>query len=293
MEPYTVLYTDSSLMPADPPLAFACQADDTDHAEEQCADAYKDDANFDIVWVVQTADVDAAYADYWFTENEDTAMVIDSTKRYLVLLAARGNPDVQQDPDRPPFGCPEDQLVFVGSIEKAQTAVREYIARWNIGGGQWVGGDVQDGKTLAHVGMVHYNGRYAEGEQPSRGAHVVFKRLPIYDTPMFAPGVPADAMERTMEVPYEQFARIVADLALHPDEVGELDEKTTHDRFVEAMAGVVAQYCGGMVLAAGYGKITVAPTDSLPGSGMGIWEHGAEPVADDGPSPSRPKGPGA
>jgi len=64
MQTYIVLYRDSSLLPLDAPLGFRCQADDTDHAEEQTLDAYPD---AEIMWVVQTADVNEALADYWGT----------------------------------------------------------------------------------------------------------------------------------------------------------------------------------------------------------------------------------
>ncbi len=62
MNKYTILYRDSSLLPADPPLIFQCDADDGDHAEEQCDNAYP---GCEAVWIVETADVDAAYDDYW------------------------------------------------------------------------------------------------------------------------------------------------------------------------------------------------------------------------------------
>lgn len=62
MQPYVVLYRDQALLPFDTPFAFICQADDTDHAEEQTLDAYPD---AEIVWVVQTDNVDAALLDYW------------------------------------------------------------------------------------------------------------------------------------------------------------------------------------------------------------------------------------
>ncbi len=65
MQPYVVLYRDQALLPFDTPFAFICQADDTDHAEEQTLDAYPD---AEIMWTVQTADVDAALLDYWGTD---------------------------------------------------------------------------------------------------------------------------------------------------------------------------------------------------------------------------------
>jgi len=61
------------MAPADPPFAFQCIAEDTEHAEEQCLNAYY---GADIVWVVQTEDVQEAYNDYWdtpagFTDDQE------------------------------------------------------------------------------------------------------------------------------------------------------------------------------------------------------------------------------
>lgn len=62
MKPYIVLYWDDASRPADEPLAFECQADDNDHAEEQCADAYP---GCTVAWVFLGSAVDDAYCDYW------------------------------------------------------------------------------------------------------------------------------------------------------------------------------------------------------------------------------------
>lgn len=62
MNSYVVLYRDDSLLPADPPLAFKCDADDGDHAEEQCENAYPD---AQVMWVTETSVVQHAYDDYY------------------------------------------------------------------------------------------------------------------------------------------------------------------------------------------------------------------------------------
>lgn len=62
MKTYTVLYRDSYDYTMTAPFAFICQADDTDHAEEQCLDAYPE---CDIVWVVETDNPDQALLDYY------------------------------------------------------------------------------------------------------------------------------------------------------------------------------------------------------------------------------------
>lgn len=44
------------------PQAFLCQAEDADHAEEQCMDAYPD---ADVVWVYEGESPQSAYLEYW------------------------------------------------------------------------------------------------------------------------------------------------------------------------------------------------------------------------------------
>ena len=62
MQTYIVLFRDEHTLPLDPPLGFRCQAEDTDHAEEQCENAYP---GCDIVWVVETDDIEVAYDNYY------------------------------------------------------------------------------------------------------------------------------------------------------------------------------------------------------------------------------------
>jgi hypothetical protein len=51
MKNYIVLYRIESIQtPLDTPFAFQAWAEDTDHAEEQCLNAYPD---CDVVWVYQ------------------------------------------------------------------------------------------------------------------------------------------------------------------------------------------------------------------------------------------------
>lgn len=63
MSDYVVLYWEPLCLPADPPLAFVCQADDVEHAEEQCIDAEGDGT--EIAWVWEGESVEDAYNDYW------------------------------------------------------------------------------------------------------------------------------------------------------------------------------------------------------------------------------------
>lgn len=79
-----------------------------------------------------------------------------------VLLATRGNPDHGQDPARPAWGMPPDRIASAASLDEARQLVRAYLDDNEVGGGQWVGGDVwQGGRRL---GVIAYNGRFFEAD---------------------------------------------------------------------------------------------------------------------------------
>ena len=66
MHDYIVLFREAGdLKPADPPLMFHCSADDGDHAEEQCVDAYPGCA---VAWVYEGSDWQGAFDDYFNSE---------------------------------------------------------------------------------------------------------------------------------------------------------------------------------------------------------------------------------
>lgn len=62
MTTYIVLFIEPDALPADPPQGFKCQAEDSDHAEEQCLNAYP---NASIAWVHEGASAVEAYQEYW------------------------------------------------------------------------------------------------------------------------------------------------------------------------------------------------------------------------------------
>lgn len=47
--------------------------------------------------------------------------------------------------------------IQVPSLENASKSCMEYIAKFNLGAGNWAGGDVYDGQRL--VANISYNGR--------------------------------------------------------------------------------------------------------------------------------------
>ena len=69
MNVYLVLYRIESVMsPSDAPFGFRCHAEDVDHAEEQCTNAYPD---CDIVWVADTDDYKEALKQYYWIEETE------------------------------------------------------------------------------------------------------------------------------------------------------------------------------------------------------------------------------
>jgi len=64
MQTYIVLYWDEYAQKEliSMPLAFRCMAEDTDHAQEQCGNAYP---GCIIAWIVDTDDPEVAYDDYY------------------------------------------------------------------------------------------------------------------------------------------------------------------------------------------------------------------------------------
>jgi len=82
----------------------------------------------------------------------------DKRGQYVVVLATCGNVDFGQDPNRSMLGVPKKRL-RVASLRAASAACRLYIAHYEVGGGNWIGGAVLDHKTKVEVAKISYNGR--------------------------------------------------------------------------------------------------------------------------------------
>jgi len=65
-----------------------------------------------------------------------------------VILASCGNPDHYQDPYQPMWGCEDNRKVEVESIEEAVEICLEFIKRNDLGGGNWIGGQVLSNKKF-------------------------------------------------------------------------------------------------------------------------------------------------
>jgi hypothetical protein len=77
---------------------------------------------------------------------------------YSVLLTTCGNPDREQNPYETLWGVPTER-VYAASIEECQQRVMEYIDEYELGAGNWAGGEVYDGLGNV-IGHISYNGRY-------------------------------------------------------------------------------------------------------------------------------------
>jgi hypothetical protein len=62
MNTYIVLYREQGDFSVSNPLGFRCEAENMDHADEQCENAYP---GCDIVWAVETDDYEDALDNYY------------------------------------------------------------------------------------------------------------------------------------------------------------------------------------------------------------------------------------
>lgn len=74
-----------------------------------------------------------------------------------VKFAHAKNPDIAGGYWTPPIDAGRAHWINVESLEEASDFCRAYIARNELGSGNWTGGEVKDqGKTIARIS---YNGR--------------------------------------------------------------------------------------------------------------------------------------
>ena len=49
--------------------------------------------------------------------------------------------------------------MYAASIDECQDSVRKYIEEYDVGAGNWIGGQVYDG-VGEYIGKISYNGRF-------------------------------------------------------------------------------------------------------------------------------------
>lgn len=82
----------------------------------------------------------------------------------VFVVAACGNPDYNQDPDKPMYGT-QPEILAAPTFDGVVRGCRSFIDQHNLGGGNWVGGQIYyRGEPIAHVA---YNGRIWVGESLS------------------------------------------------------------------------------------------------------------------------------
>lgn len=74
----------------------------------------------------------------------------------LVTMKSRGNPDYNQDPTRSLCGVPKSVAVVL-SLEEASKTCLDYIEEYELGAGNWAGGEVTQGGQL--LARISFNGR--------------------------------------------------------------------------------------------------------------------------------------
>lgn len=75
-----------------------------------------------------------------------------ATPAYRVLLSSCGNPDFGQYAPISPRGA-----VDVETLKEARDCCEAYIEEFNLGGGNWDGGQVIDNKTGKKIATFSYN----------------------------------------------------------------------------------------------------------------------------------------
>ena len=91
-------------------------------------------------------------------------VISNSGKALAVLCTSVGNPDFRQDPNS---DISPSQFYAVNTLAEASKKCRQYIEDWDLGGGNWNGGQVYDidGKIIAHIS---YNGKVWQDKEANR-----------------------------------------------------------------------------------------------------------------------------
>jgi len=76
---------------------------------------------------------------------------------FTVKLCSVGNPDFRQDPNRPLPGVPS-ALAHVETLIEARDLCQHFIAYYDLGGGNWNGGEVVRTSDGLVIGRFSYNG---------------------------------------------------------------------------------------------------------------------------------------
>lgn len=77
-----------------------------------------------------------------------------SLKPLVLKLSSCGNPDFNQSAPLSPY-----KEVPIFTLKSAVAVCKKYIAFWNLGGGNWTGGQILEEKNGKQIAQVSYNGK--------------------------------------------------------------------------------------------------------------------------------------
>lgn len=99
--------------------------------------------------------VEGQYADGGKIATVNKRISAKTPKSLVVVCSAVGNPDFGQNPYAP---FAPTQIVPVTTLREAQSVVNNYINDYDLGGGNWTGGQVFH-PTKGQIAIISYNGR--------------------------------------------------------------------------------------------------------------------------------------
>jgi hypothetical protein len=142
--------------------------DATFFSEENCYDP-------DVIAAIAALEVGQTYTNYGALHEKHTVTRLpDAGKPLYVLLDSVGNIDFDENPNAPMEGVPT-KTVMVQSLAEASQVCRDYLDKYDLGGGNWAGGLVTDENDTA-IAEISYNGRInPEGYTSGNAAR--FKRM--------------------------------------------------------------------------------------------------------------------
>jgi hypothetical protein len=89
--------------------------------------------------------------------RKNSKLSANRTHPFNVRLTSCGNPDYRQNPNRSLPGVPKMEAGADSLVECAML-VRAYINHYDLGGGNWSGGEIVSADGIV-LGRVSYNGR--------------------------------------------------------------------------------------------------------------------------------------
>ena len=92
---------------------------------------------------------------HYLTNQNLKKDVCEVTSAFAVVCKSVGNPSYLQNEDEPV----SDEMVFaIDNLKEASEICRKYLTAFNLGGGNWAGGQVYH-PTIGLIANISFNGR--------------------------------------------------------------------------------------------------------------------------------------